>query len=379
MALDFELKTTDGLARRGVVTTDHGAFDTPAFMTVGTMGAAKGLTAQHLKDHGAQILLMNAFHLAWRPGEDLVREMGGLHRFTGWDGPILTDSGGFQVFSLPGLRKIKEDGVEFASPVDGRVRFFSPESVMEIECALGADIIMQLDHCPGHPCSAEDLSAAVERSIRWAKRCVEHHRKVAPTHVNLFGIVQGGSSEALRSRSVDETCSLPFAGMALGGFSVGETTSAMHQGISFSAPKLPVDKPRYLMGMGTPEDILHAVASGMDMFDCTLPTRNGRNALAFTSRGPLRLRNARFAKDERPLDEECTCYTCKTVSRAFLRHLFLAREMNACILTSLHNVAFYLKLMQDLRSAIEERRLESFRIQFLERYGSKEDGSKDAG
>ena len=354
----------------------HGRIETPAFMPVGTLGAAKGLTPQVLQEHGTQVLLMNAFHLAWRPGEDLIRDLGGLHRFSGWDGPILTDSGGFQIFSLPGLRKVSEEGAAFASPVNGTVRLFTPEAVVEIETALGADLIMPLDQCPAFPFPPGALEEAVARSVRWAVRSLRRFKELAPAGTRLFGIIQGGFDEAQRTRSLEETCALDLAGFALGGFCVGEPLEATHAGIAFSAPRLPADKPRYLMGMGTPADILHAVACGMDLFDCTLPTRNGRNGLAFTSRGPLRLKNACHARDARPLDEACRCYTCRTCARAFLRHLFLAREMNAAILTSLHNVAFYLNLMQRIREAISAQRLAAFSQDFLAHW---EDGSAESG
>jgi queuine tRNA-ribosyltransferase len=369
----FKTIATDGAARVGRLETAHGVIETPAFMVVGTLGAAKGLTPQQLREHGAQILLMNALHLAWRPGEEVVRELGGLHRFSGWDGPVLTDSGGYQIFSLPGLRQVSDEGAAFASPVNGDVRLFSPEYVIELQHALGADIIMALDQCPAHACRPEDLTTAVERSLRWAERGLRRHEELAALGrgaPSLFGIVQGGCDEELRRRSLEGACRLDFAGFALGGFCVGEPPEATQAGVVFAAPRLPADKPRYLMGMGAPPDILAAVGYGIDLFDCTLPTRNGRNATAFTSRGPLRLRNARFARDARPLDEACACYACRHFSRGCLRHLFLAREMNAAILTSLHNVAFYLKLMRDVRNAIQGRRYVAFGKAFLEAYSS---------
>ncbi|MCZ7646006.1 MAG: tRNA guanosine(34) transglycosylase Tgt [Planctomycetota bacterium] len=376
--LGFRLLAQDGAARACVVETAHGAFETPAFMPVGTLGAVKGLLPSQLRESGAQIVLGNALHLAWRPGEARVQRLGGLHRFGGWDGPILTDSGGFQIFSLPGLRKITEEGAAFASPVDGAVRLFTPESVVDLECALGADLIMPLDHLKELPCPRSELVEAVDRSIRWAERALRRKVELERPEIALFGIVQGGTDRELRTRSAEGTCKLEFPGFALGGFSVGEETAAMHEAIAFSAPLLPAGKPRYLMGMGTPPDLLHAVGSGMDMFDCTLPTRNGRNAQAFTSEGPLRLRNARFAEDERPLDPRCACQTCRTVSRAFLRHLFLAREMNAAILTSLHNVSFYLELMRGSREAIRAGRFEAFRSEFLSRYREGGAGADEA-
>ncbi|MCY3023060.1 MAG: tRNA guanosine(34) transglycosylase Tgt [Planctomycetota bacterium] len=366
--LCFAITHTDSLARAGHVTTAHGAFDTPAFMVVATLGAPKGVTPQQVRDHGGQVLLMNAFHMAWRPGEKLVQRMGGLHKFSGWSGPILTDSGGFQVFSLPGLRKVTDEGALFASPVDGAQRLFSPEAVVDIECALAPDMAMVLDECPPHPCAPAELSRAVERSSRWAERSakrIEGRQDAGATE--FFGIIQGGFDEKLRRRSLEATAALPFAGLALGGFCVGERIEDTQRGIAFTAPKMPADKPRYLMGMGAPEDILFAVAHGVDMFDCTLPTRNGRNGLAFTSRGKLRLKNACHAGADVPLDAACDCYTCRHFSRGFLRHLLLAREMNAAILVSLHNLAFYFRLMDGIREAIRTRRLAQYSADFLAR------------
>jgi len=389
--LTLELRARDGLARRAVVHTAHGSIETPNFMTVGTLGAVKGILPRHLLDLGAQVMLMNAFHLAWRPGEELVRKMGGLHKFCGWPEPILTDSGGFQIFSLPGLRKITDEGALFANAVDGSLRLFSPESVVDIECALAPDMAMVLDECPPYPCTPRELTGAVDRSIRWAERSWKHAVKLqgAPpgtgsqqptaaargTHrtpyVNFFGIVQGGFDDSARQRSLDATAAIPFPGLALGGFCVGEKIEDTHHGITFTAPKMPAGRPRYLMGMGTPEDILLAVAHGIDLFDCTIPTRNGRNGLAFTATGTVRIKNSEHAGSALPLDAHCSCYTCQNFPRAYLRHLFLAREMNAAILISLHNVAFYLQLMQDIRKAIEEGRLAAFSAEFLARWRSE--------
>jgi len=379
--LSLTIAHTDGLARSGQVSTAHGTFDTPAFMTVATLGAPKGVTPQQVVEHGGQVLLMNAFHLAWRPGEKLIHQMGGLHKMCGWPGPILTDSGGFQIFSLPGLRKVTDEGALFASAVDGSLRLFSPEEVVDIECALAPDMAMVLDECPAYPCSPAELSRAVDRSIRWAERAATRIKALAPppparggghgrdarATTDFFGIVQGGFDESMRQRSLEATAALPFAGLALGGFCVGERIEDTQRGIAFVAPRMPAERPRYLMGMGTPEDIFLAVAHGIDLFDCTLPTRNGRNGLAFTSQGKVRLKNARHASSALPLDPGCACYTCRNFSRAFLRHLLLAREMNAAILVSLHNLAFYFRLMKEIRKAIEEQRLEQFRKEFLAR------------
>lgn len=370
----FTVKHQDNLSRTGIIQTVHGPISTPGFMTVGTLGAPKGVSPKDVLDHGGQVLLMNAFHLAWRPGEDRVKRMGGLHKFCGWPGPILTDSGGFQIFSLPGLRTIRDEGATFASAVDGSLKLFSPESVVDLECALAPDIAMVLDECPPFPCSALDLTHAVDRSIRWAQRSYQRVCEVRPPQVNFFGIVQGGCDENERRRSLDATAEIPFAGLALGGFCVGEPIEDTHRAIVFTAPRMPPERPRYLMGMGTPEDILIAVANGIDLFDCTIPTRNGRNGLAFTSQGKVRIKNACYSEDNKPLDPHCECYTCKNFSRGFLRHLLLAREMNAAILTSLHNLAFYFKLMKDIREAIAEQRLASFSIQFLSRWN---EGAED--
>jgi queuine tRNA-ribosyltransferase len=382
--LSLTITAKDGLARTGQVSTAHGVFDTPAFMTVATLGAPKGVMPQQIAEHGGQVLLMNAFHLAWRPGEKLIQQMGGLHKMCGWPGPILTDSGGFQIFSLPGLRKITDEGALFASAVDGSLRLFSPEEVVDIQCALAPDMAMVLDECPPYPCTQAHLTRAVDRSIRWAERAAKHlartagvpparSRRDAGGTTEFFGIVQGGFDEKLRRLSLEATAALPFAGLALGGFCVGERIEDTHRGIAFAAPRMPVDRPRYLMGMGTPEDIFFAVAHGIDLFDCTLPTRNGRNGLAFTSQGKVRLKNARHAASALPLDPACACYTCRNFSRAFLRHLLLAREMNAAILVSLHNLAFYFKLMKEIREAIRAQRLEECRKEFLAHWVEDQD------
>lgn len=366
--LKFTTTHTEGTARAGVLELKHGTVETPNFMTVGTLGALKGVTHEQVESHGSQIMLMNAFHLAWRPGEKIVQKLGGLHSFTGWKKPILTDSGGYQIFSLPGLRKITDEGALFASLVDGSQRMFSPEEVVDISCALAPDIAMVLDECPAYPFTPQALTNAVDRSVRWAERSLVRAKQVAPEHVNFFGIVQGGFDEKERQRSLDATAAIPFAGLALGGFCVGEPIEDTHRAIAFTAPKMPVERPRYLMGMGTPIDILHSVAHGIDLFDCTMPTRNGRNGTIFTSQGVVRIKNAKHAQSELPLDPACSCYTCKNYSRAYLRHLKLAHELNAAILLSLHNLAFYLKLMKDIREAIREGRFAAFSREFLSRW-----------
>ena len=316
----FDITAHDGLARAGLIHTAHGVVETPHFMTVGTLGAPKAVMSQQALDHGAQILLMNAFHLAWRPGEETIRRMGGLHKFCGWPRAILTDSGGFQIFSLPGLRKVTDEGATFASAVDGAVRLFSPELVVDLSCALAPDIAMVLDECPPYPCSASDLTRAVDRSIAWAKRAHARIAQMAPPDVHFFGIVQGGTDERERQRSLEATAEIPFAGLALGGFCVGEPLEDTHRGIVFSAPRLPAAKPRYLMGMGTPPDILLAVAHGVDLFDCTIPTRNGRNGLRPVRRsaGPRRRcrpRTCRAAASRRGRARRCPAGTAQTGQR----------------------------------------------------------------
>lgn len=372
--LKFSLTHSDGIARCGTLELAHGTVETPNFMTVGTLGALKGVTHEQVATHGSQIMLMNAFHLAWRPGEKTVQKLGGLHKFTGWKKPILTDSGGYQIFSLPGLRKITDEGALFASIVDGTQRMFSPEEVVDITSALAPDIGMVLDECPAYPFTPEALSSAVDRSVRWAERSWKHAKEVAPPHVNFFGIVQGGFDEKERQRSLELTAAIPFPGLALGGFCVGEPIQDTHRAIAFTAPKMPTERPRYLMGMGTPVDILHSVAHGIDLFDCTMPTRNGRNGTMFTSQGIVRMKNAKHAQSDLPLDPACQCYTCKNFSRGYLRHLKLAGELNAAILLSLHNLAFYLNLMKDIREAIKGQRLAAFTGEFLARWNA---GSAD--
>ncbi len=354
--------------RAGIIRTSRGEVPTPAFMPVGTRGAVKGLTVGCLRGMGASIILANAYHLAMRPGEKLIAELGGLHRFSGWAGPILTDSGGYQVFSLASSRRISEEGVEFRSPADGSARFFSPETVMEIQAMLGSDIVMPLDVCPPGDAPASEVEAAVERTLRWAERSVRIAAGKLAGNQMLFAIIQGGTDERLRRRSAEATTAIGgFGGFAIGGLSVGEDPVRTIEAVRFTAPMLPAGKPRYLMGMGRPEDIVRAIGFGVDMFDCVLPTRNARNAQAFTSRGPIRLRSAAFAADSSPIDPECGCDTCRLHSRAFLRHLFLANDMNAAILTTIHNVSFYLRLVRDARAAVLEGKFEAFRDGFLAR------------
>ena len=336
-------------------------------MPVGTLAAVKGLTPEQLLSAGVQMVLANTYHLALRPGPEVVAELGGLHRFMHWDGPILTDSGGFQVFSLARLTRLDDEQVVFRSHIDGSLLHLSPEKAIRIQELLGADCIMCLDECPSHDASPECKLAAVERTTRWAIRCREAHRR---TDQALFGIVQGGTDPTLRERSAAGLLPLDFPGYAIGGLSVGEAPAAMYQTLDFTVPMLPADRPRYLMGVGTPADLLEGVCRGIDLFDCVMPTRNGRNATAFSSDGRVRLRNLQYQRDPRPLDPECSCPVCRQFSRAYLRHLFIAGEMLGPILVSLHNVAFYQNLVRGMREAIRTGTLVEYRSVQLARWGA---------
>jgi len=349
----FELLAEDTTtrARRGRLHTPHGTVETPVFMPVGTLGSVKAIGPDDLQRLGAQMVLGNTYHLWLRPGETLVQKLGGLHRFMAFEGALLTDSGGFQVYSLAKRRKISEEGVHFASHIDGRPLFLSPEECMRIQQALGADIAMAFDECPPLGAGEAYMEASLARTTRWLHRC--HAAWKERERQALFGIVQGGLSEALRKRHVEEVCAVELPGYALGGFSVGEETEAMHAGVAYSAPLLPREKPRYLMGVGAPEDLVACVCAGVDMFDCVLPTRCARTGLLFTSEGKLNIRNARYKEDERPVDAQCSCYGCQNFSRAYLRHLFQSREILALRLNSLHNLHFLLQLMAQMRTAIE--------------------------
>ena len=365
MSITFQLLNTNSRARLGRLDTPHGGFETPMFMPVGTQATVKGLTPEQLRSVGTRILLGNTYHLALRPGDELVAELGGLHRFMGWDGPILTDSGGFQVFSLANVRKITDEGASFRSHIDGRLLELSPERAVRIQENLGSDIAMVLDECPPGNASPEVLRSAVRRTILWAERCKTAHRR---TDQSLFAIVQGGTNLELRKECARALVDLDFPGYALGGFSVGEGPEAMHAALEPCTDVLPENKPRYLMGVGRPEDLLAGIAAGIDLFDCVMPTRNGRNALAFTNAGPIRMRNACHRRDSTPVESDCPCYTCVNFSRAYLHHLFHADEMLGPSLLSLHNVCFYLRLMAEGRRAIAERRFESFRQACLARW-----------
>jgi queuine tRNA-ribosyltransferase len=347
--LKFELLSTCGPARRGVLTLGHGRVETPAFMPVGTYGTVKAMTPLQLKEVGAQIVLGNTFHLMLRPGAERIAALGGLHTFMGWDAPILTDSGGFQVFSLGELRKIREEGVTFQSPIDGARIFLSPERSMEVQQLLGSDIVMVFDECTPYPATREVVQASMELSLRWAARS----RVAYSGEGALFGIVQGGMHLDLRQRSLDGLTAIGFDGYALGGLSVGESKAEMAHVVSAIAPAMPADRPRYLMGVGTPLDIVQAVAAGVDMFDCVMPTRNARNGHLFTSAGVLRVRNAKHRDSELPPDLACDCYTCRNFSRAYLHHLDRCGEMLGATLATIHNLRFYQRLMSSLRLAID--------------------------
>ena len=350
--MNFDLITTDGAARRGRLTLAHGQVDTPAFMPVGTYGTVKAMTPQALADTGAQICLGNTFHLWLRPGMEVIKQFGGLHQFMNWDKPILTDSGGFQVFSLGDLRKITEEGVKFASPIDGARLFLTPEISMQIQKDLNSDIVMIFDECTPYPADYKTAAESMRLSLRWARRSRDEHDRLENTNA-LFGIVQGGMHEALRDESLAGLKDINFNGFAIGGLSVGEPKEDMMRILAHTAPQLPTDKPRYLMGVGTPEDLMDSVEQGIDMFDCVMPTRNARNGHLFTRYGDIKIKNARFKTDQAPLDPTCSCYTCHNFSRAYLHHLFRAGEILSSILNTIHNLHYYQTLMAEMRNAIE--------------------------
>jgi queuine tRNA-ribosyltransferase len=354
MAIRFEVLHSDGAARVGRLHTAHGSVDTPVFMAVGTQATVKGLTPVQLVEAGVQVVLGNTYHLALRPGDEVIAELGGLHRFMGWDRPILTDSGGYQVYSLAASRRIDDHGAIFRSHIDGALLELTPERAVRIQENLGADIAMCLDECPPADTPGDYRREAVRRTVLWAERCRQAHRR--PDQA-LFAIVQGGTDLGLRAECARALTALDFPGYALGGFSVGERPAQMVAALEPTAALLPADRPRYLMGVGRPQDLLAAVRAGVDMFDCVLPTRNGRNASAFTSQGVVKIRNTRHKRDPAPLESGCPCYTCRTFSRAYLHHLFLAGEMLGPTLLSLHNVAFYTRLLAQGREAIRQRRL----------------------
>jgi queuine tRNA-ribosyltransferase len=364
----FEMLARDpgSAARRGRLSTPHGTVETPAFMPVGTQATVKGLTPDQVRATGSEMVLANTYHLALRPGEAVVARLGGLHAFMGWDGPILTDSGGFQVFSLAARARIGDAGVAFRSHLDGSLLELTPERAVAIQEALGADVAMCLDHCPALPAEKEAVADAVARTIRWARRCREAHTRADQA---LFGIVQGGAHADLRAECADALIALDFDGYAVGGVSVGEDRDQVRSALEVSTHRLPAGRPRYLMGVGRPQDILDAVATGIDLFDCVLPTRNGRNATCLTDRGPVKLRNAAHRFDPRPIEEGCDCLACRSFSRAYVRHLFNAREMLGPTLASIHNIAYLQRLTSRIREAITRGRFVQFRAEVLEALG----------
>jgi len=374
----FELLATDGAARRGRLHLPRGTVETPAFMPVGTYGTVKAMTPEELEGLGAEMILANTFHLMLRPGAGLIRRLGGLHRFMHWERPILTDSGGFQVYSLGAMRRIEERGVRFRSPVDGREVFLGPEEAMAVQRDLGSDVAMVFDECTPYPADEAEARASMELSLRWAARSREAYGDGPGA---LFGIVQGGMHEELREASLEGLRAIGFEGYALGGLSVGEPKPVMRRLVRHLAPRLPADRPRYLMGVGTPEDLVESVRAGIDLFDCVLPTRNARNGHLFVSTGVLRIRNARYRDDPRPLDERCTCYTCRHYSRAYLHHLDRCKEILGARLHTIHNLHHYLELMAGLREAIAAGRLEAFAEAFYtrRREGAGGEGVEEGG
>ncbi len=366
--MKFTLLHTDGQARRGRLEVNHGVIETPIFMPVGTYGTVKAMSPLELKEIDAHIILGNTFHLWLRPGLEIIKQFGGLHRFMGWDKPILTDSGGFQVFSLGAMRKITEEGVKFSSPINGDRLFLSPEISMQIQRVLNADIVMQFDECTpyeidGRAATRDEAAQSMRMSLRWAQRSQDEFRREENPNA-LFGIVQGGMFESLRDESLDGLNRLDFDGVAIGGLSVGEPKEDMQRILAHTGPRLPAHKPHYLMGVGTPEDLVEGVANGIDMFDCVMPTRNARNGWLFTRFGDIKIKNARHKDEDLPLDASCTCYTCSHFSRAYLHHLHRAGEILGARLNTVHNLHYYLQLMRELRVAIEENRFASYVAQF---------------
>lgn len=362
-------------ARLGKIHTPHGSYDTPMFMPVGTLATVKTMSPEELKEIGSGVILSNTYHLWLRPGHDIVREAGGLHQFMNWDQAILTDSGGFQVFSLSDFRKIEEEGVHFRNHLNGDKLFLSPEKSMEIQNALGSDIMMAFDECPPFPATHEYMKKSVERTSRWAERCLKSHNR--PEDQGLFGIVQGGEYEDLRRLSAADLTSLDFPGYAVGGLSVGEPKDVMNRVLEFTTPLLPTNKPRYLMGVGSPDSLIDGAIRGIDMFDCVLPTRIARNGTVMTSEGRLVVKNAKYARDFSPLDKNCDCYACRNYTRAYIRHLIKCDETFGIRLTSYHNLYFLLQLMKEVRQAIKEDRLGDFREEFFEQYGFNRPDAKN--
>ncbi len=358
--MKFDVIKKDSNARAGLLETNRGAIHTPAFMPVGTVGTVKAMSPDELKEIGAEIVLCNTYHLYLRPGHEIIEVLGGIHRFMNWDRPILTDSGGFQVFSLSALRKIEEDGVHFKSHLDGSMHFIGPKEAMEIQSSLGSDIAMVLDDCTPYPSSYEYAMNSLFRTIKWAEQCKALQREGQA----LFGIVQGSLYEGLRKKSIEELVDIGFDGYAAGGLSVGEPKEEMHRLIYFTAPLLPSEKPRYLMGIGELGDVLKAVEAGFDMFDCVMPTRNARNGTLFTSRGKISIKREEFRSDRGPLDPDCDCYTCRNYSRGYLRHIFLSKEILSMRLNTIHNLFFYLNFFRNMRKSILESRFSEFKTQW---------------
>ncbi len=379
MAFQLLVNDSPTKARYGRLTTGHGQIETPAFMPVGTQGTVKATTPAELEQVGAQIILGNTYHLFLRPGLEVIQHFGGLHRFMGWPGPILTDSGGFQVFSLAKLRRLTEEGVHFNNHLDGSPCFLSPEIAMEIQMALGSDIAMVLDECPPYPCEYDYANVSLERTLRWATRCREWlSRRPADSRPLLFGIVQGAIYQDLRERSAVRLRKLDFDGYAIGGVSVGEPQVEMLRAIEHSEPYLPLEKPRYAMGLGTPSQIVEMVARGVDMFDCVLPTRLARNGTAFTAKGTINLKNNPFRLDNGPIEDGCACSACRAFSRGYIRHLVKAEEILGLRLITVHNLHFYLSLMERIRAAIKEGNFQSFREQFAANYRTRESENSKA-
>jgi len=373
----FTVVAREQRARAGELLTDHGTVLTPAFMPVGTQGAVKAIGVRELEELGARIILGNTYHLYLRPGAEIVAGAGGIQKFTGWKKPILTDSGGYQIFSLADLRKITEEGARFRSHLDGSEHLFTPESVMEIQRKLGSDIMMVLDECPPFPCEFEYAKTSHELTVRWATRCKEYLERSKPVHSwtqAVFGIIQGATYPELREQSAAALTELDFDGYALGGLAVGETAETMYSILEATEKFLPETKPRYLMGVGTPENLLESVERGMDMFDCVMPTRNARNAMLFTRDGPLNIRNTAFREDGGPVDAECQCYTCRTHSRAYVRHLVQSKEVLALQLATIHNLAFYHWLMDGARKAIVEQRFKNWKHSVIARMRREKQG-----
>jgi len=368
LPVTYELQHKNGKARAGKVMTPHGEVETPVFMPVGTQATVKTMNPEEVAELGAQIILGNTYHLFLRPGDEIVAKFGGLHKFMNWPGPILTDSGGFQVFSLGAIRKIKEEGVEFRSHIDGSKQFISPEKSINIQNNLGSDIVMLFDECPPGMSTKEYLIPSIERTTRWAKRCIEAHKR--PEDQGLFAIVQGGIYEDLRQKSMDELMEMDesFSGYAIGGLAVGEPREDMYRILDYIVEKLPEDKPRYLMGVGEPVDMLEAVESGIDMMDCVQPSRIGRHGTIFTKYGRLVVKNASYAEDPRPLDEDCNCYVCQNYTRGYIRHLFKAGEMLGSKLATYHNLHFLIRMMNGAREAIKEERFLQFKDEFMANY-----------